>query len=88
MSGPVTPILLLTGVSFANNWYNHPTNPDLKILVGGAVAGALASAFGNVPNLAPVVTGIAWVAFVGWMVAQGTAKGTPLGNLLSITGTG
>lgn len=87
MSGPVTPILLLTGVSFCNDWYNTH-DPDLKILLGGAVAAALGSAFGNVPDIAPVVTGIAWVAFVGWILTEGTAKGSPLGNLVAITGQG
>lgn len=85
MSGPVTPILILTGVSFANNWYNTKS-ADLKIPLAGAVAAALASFAANIPDFEPVVTGIAWVALVGYLIAEGAGASSPVSNLSKIAG--
>lgn len=84
--GYLTPMLLVTGVSFANKWYNTQT-PDLKILLDGGIATALLALANNIPGVGGLTTGIAWVAFVAMMVAP-IQKPTPADNLLKITGAG
>jgi hypothetical protein len=84
MSGYLTPILLTTGVSFANDFYNTGT-PDIKILLAGGIAAAIAALVSNVPAAGEAVTGIAWIAFVGFMIAP-IQSPTPVANLLKISG--
>lgn len=83
-SGYLTPMLLLTGVSFANRWYNTGS-ADLKILVEGGIATGLLAVAANVPGLAPVLSGIAWIALVAVAIAP-VQTPTPVQNLLKITG--
>lgn len=73
MGGYSAPILILTGLSFADHWYADRT-VDLKIPVAGGVAYVIAALASQVPGAAPVVTGIAWVALAAAVVvpaAQG-----------------
>lgn len=80
MASSTTPILLLTGLSFANKWYT--TNQiDLKIPVAGGVAAVLAALFSDIPGAAPIVTGIAWVALVAAVVVPNNSILNPLLNL-------
>lgn len=84
-SGPVTPMLILTGISFANHWYNTGS-VDLKILVEGGVATALLALAAEAPGLRPVAGAIAWLALVAVTIAP-VQKPTPVQNLLKITGS-
>jgi hypothetical protein len=73
MAGYAVPILTLTGLSFANEWYSDNT-VDLKIPVAGGVAYLIAALLSEIPDVAPIVTGVAWVALAGAVVipvAQG-----------------
>jgi hypothetical protein len=81
----ITPMLLLTGISFANDWYNKGS-VDLKILVEGGLATGVLAIVNNIPGMSPVTTGIAWVAFVGLMIAP-VQNPSPLQNLLKLTGS-
>jgi hypothetical protein len=81
----LTPMLLLTGASFANHWYNTSA-PDLRILVGGGIATGLLALASNVPGMAPVTAGIAWLAFAAVMIAP-VQKPSPLDNVLKIIGS-
>jgi len=83
-SGATTPILATTGVAFVNRWYNTGS-PDLKIPVAGGIAALLAAGFSQIPGLAPVVTGIAWLGFVAITIAP-VQTPSPLANLQKITG--
>lgn len=83
-SGPVTPMLILTGISFGNRWYNTGS-PDLKILVEGGIATALLALAANIPGAAPVAAGIAWIALVAVAIVP-AQNPTPVANLLKITG--
>lgn len=85
MAGPVTPMLILTGVSFGNRWYNTG-QPDLKILLEGGIATVLLAAAGQVPGLEPVATAIAWIAVVAVAVVP-AQNPSPAANLLKITGS-
>lgn len=84
MSGYLTPMLLVTGVSFANHWYNTKT-PDIKILLEGGIATALLALFSNIPGASGLATGIAWVAFAGMLIAP-IQNPSPAQNLLKIVG--
>lgn len=84
MSGYITPMLLVTGVSFANHWYN--TNQiDLKIPLEGAIATLILGLVSNIDGFSDVAAGIAWVAFVAVMIAP-VQKPPPIQNLLKIIG--
>jgi hypothetical protein len=80
----LTPILLTTGISFGNDFYNTGT-PDIKILLAGGIAAGVAALVGNIPAAAEAVTGIAWIAFVGFMIAP-IQNPSPVANLLKISG--
>ena len=83
-SGVIVPVLATTGIAFANHWYN--TNQiDLKIPVAGAFAAVLGAGFSQVPGLAPVMTAIGWLAFVGVLIAP-VQNPSPIQNLSKITG--
>lgn len=84
MAGPVTPMLILTGLSFGNHWYNTG-QPDLKILVEGGIATALLALVAQAPGWDSVAAGIAWLALVGVSIAP-VQNPSPLDNLLKITG--
>jgi hypothetical protein len=80
----ITPVLITTGVAFANNFYNTGA-VDLKIPVAGAIAALIGSAISAVPGLAPVMTGIGWLAFVAILIAP-VQNPSPIQNLTKITG--
>jgi hypothetical protein len=84
MSGVVTPMLLITGISEANHFYNTGAI-DVKILVAGGIATGLLALFAGIPGIAPVAAGIAWVGVVGSLIAP-IQSPSPAQNLLKITG--
>lgn len=77
------PVLATTGVAFVNKWYNGSV--DLKIPVAGALAAAIGAGFSQIPGLAPVMTAIGWLAFVGVLITP-VQTPSPLANLTKITG--
>lgn len=80
----VTPMLLLTGVSFTNHWYNNNNSFDWKILLEGAVATGLLGLIDQIPNAQGITKGIAWLAFVGYLLVPIQGQTSPTQNLLSI----
>lgn len=84
MAGYSAPILILTGLSFADKWYAGHT-VDLKIPVAGGVAYVIAALVSQVPGAAPVVTGVAWVALAAAVVVPAaTGQKSLLDPLLSL----
>lgn len=83
--GPATPILILTGVSFSNKWYNTGS-VDLKILVEGGIAAAILAFAAEIPGFGPVATGIAWIALAATLISP-VQSPTPVQNILKITGS-
>ena len=83
-SGVITPVLVTTGVAFANRWYNTGS-PDLKIPVAGAVAAVIGAGISQVPGLEPVMTAIGWLAFVGVLISP-VQTPSPAANLNKIIG--
>jgi hypothetical protein len=77
-------MLLITGISFANHWYNT-NSVDLKILVTGGIATGILALVNAIPGASPLATGIAWLAFIGVTIAP-VQSPTPLENLGKIAG--
>jgi hypothetical protein len=88
VAGYVAPMLLVTGVSFGNHWYNTHSF-DWKILLEGTVATGLLALFAQIPSFTPVAGAIAWLAFAGLMLANPSGANSPVQNILKIsTGKG
>lgn len=68
MSSYLTPILVLTGLSFGNKWLTSG-QADIEILLGGGVACGVAALIAQIPDFAPVVAGVAWLALLGYLLA-------------------
>ncbi len=84
MASPVTPMLALAGVSYANNWYNTGNPADVKPLLYGGIGLLFLELFSAIPGMEPVATAIGWTAFVGMCISP-VQKPSPAQNLLSIT---
>jgi len=84
VSGVVTPMLLITGISEANHFYNTGA-VDVKILVAGGIATGLLALIAEIPGVAPVAAGIAWIGVVASLIAP-VQSPSPAQNLLKITG--
>ena len=85
MSGPITPVLLLSGTAYANNWYNTGNAADVKPLLFGALAGVILELFAAIPGMAPAATALGWTAFVGMLIAP-VQNPSPVQNLLKLSG--
>src|ERR1700722_18460438 len=91
-SSPVTPMVVLGGVSYANNWYNDSRMGqgtsaafDVKPLLFAGIGGLFLSALGAIPGWEPVATAIGWLAVVGFFIAP-IQNPSPINNILAITG--
>ena len=89
MAGPVTPILALSGVAYANNAYNEKFAPsallDVKPLLFGGIALLFLELLAAVPGAQPVATAIGWTAFIGMLISP-VQNPSPAQNILTITG--
>jgi hypothetical protein len=86
MSGPLAPVLALSGVAYANNWYNTKNAADVKPLLFGALAGLILELIAAIPGAEPAATALGWTAFVGMLISP-VQKPSPLDNLLKISGS-
>lgn len=69
MNKAATPVLIMTGVSFANEFLDHGLDAtELRILLGGGIAAVLTSLASGVEGLGDVVAMLAWVALAGYAV--------------------
>jgi hypothetical protein len=85
MSGPVTPMLVLGGISYANNWYNTGDAADVKPLLFAGIAAALLSLAADIPGFEPVATLLGWTALIAATIGP-VQHPSPVQNLLKITG--
>lgn len=84
--GPITPILALSGVAYANNWYNTKNALDVKPLLFGAIAGLILELVAAIPGAEPAATALGWTAFVGMLISP-VQNPSPVENLLKISGS-
>jgi hypothetical protein len=85
MAGPVTPMLVLGGISYANNWKNTGNATDVKPLLFAGIGALLLEGFAAIPGMAPVATTLGWLAVIGMAISP-VQNPSPAQNLLSITG--
>lgn len=85
-SGPIAPILALSGTAYVNNWYNTKNALDVKPLLFGALAGLLLELIAAVPGAEPAATALGWTAFVAMLISP-IQNPSPLDNLLKISGS-
>lgn len=81
--GYSAPILILTGLSFADHWYSG-NSIDLKIPVAGGIAYVIAALFSQIPDVEPIVTGVAWVALAAAIVVPVASGGSILNPVFKI----
>jgi hypothetical protein len=86
MASPVTPMLALGGVSYANQWYNGGSVTDVKPLLFAGVGAVLLELLAAIPGMEPVATLLGWTAFVGMCISP-VQNPSPVQNLLKITGS-
>jgi hypothetical protein len=82
MSGPLGPVLLLSGTAYANNWYNTGNVTDVKPLLFGALAGLFLELFAAA-GFEEAATALAWTAFAGMLISP-VQNPSPVQNLLNI----
>lgn len=85
MASPITPMIALGGVSYANNWYNTGNATDIKPLLFAGIAGLLLEMFAAIPGMDKTATALGWLAFTGMMISP-VQNPSPVQNLLKITG--
>ena len=83
MSSPVTPMIALGCVSYANNWYNTKDALDVKPLLFAGVAAVLLTAFAAIPGNQRTAVMLGWTAFIAAMIAP-IQNPSPVENLLNI----
>ena len=84
MASPVTPMVLLGGVSYANNWYNTGHATDVKPLLFAGVGALFLELFAAIPGMEPVATLLGWTAFVGMCISP-VQSPSPIQNIQKIT---
>jgi hypothetical protein len=85
MSSPITPMLALGLVSYANNWYNTGKATDVKPLLFAGIAGLILTGAAAIPGASPVATSIGWLGFVGFLISP-VQNPSPAQNLIKLTG--
>lgn len=85
MASSTGPMLLVTAISFGNQWLGNG-DLDLRILVGGAVATGSLALIEQIPGAAPLAQGIAWIAFITLMFVRLDGKPSPVDNIAKLTG--
>jgi hypothetical protein len=87
MASPITPALILGGISYANNWYNTGNPLDVKPLLFAGISGLILEAWAAIPGMDRVATAVGWLAVIGFFLGP-VQKPSPVENLLKITGKG
>lgn len=85
-----TPILIMTGISFANEFLDHGLDVrELRILLGGGIAALITSALSGIDGVGDVVAALAWVALAGYaVVPPRPGQPSPVVKLLGRAGNG
>lgn len=89
MAKSTAPILLTGGISAANQWLGNNAGPGeaIKILVATGIAAGGLALVEQIPGMAPLAQGIAWIAFITLMFTDLNGKPSPIVNIAKLTGT-
>lgn len=85
MADSTGPMLAVTGISFFNQWLGN-NRFEISILVGGGIATVMLAGLEKAPGMAPLATGIAWVALITLMFTRIHGQPSPADNLHKLTG--
>jgi hypothetical protein len=90
MAKSTTPMLLVTGMTYGNAVLLNGKSPssELKILLAGGIATLVLAGIEEIPDLAPLAVGIAWIAFITAFVAPVNGGPSVAQNLINYTGIG
>ena len=81
-SGPNI-VLVATGISFANDWYNHPTNlPNFRILMAGGLFSLLTAGLAQLNDRA--ASGLAGIMLITVLLTPQHGGPSPIGTLASL----
>lgn len=91
MASPMTPMLVLGGVSYANNVYNNGFSPkalvDVKPLLMAGIGALFLGAFSAIPGMERPAAVLGWTAVVAMFISP-VQKPSPLDNITSIVKKG
>lgn len=79
-------MLVLGGISYANNWYNTGDALDVKPLLFAGIAAVLLELAAAIPGAEPVATAIGWTAVIGMLISP-VQNPSPAQNLIKLTGS-
>jgi hypothetical protein len=85
MAKSTAPILLTGGMEFANEWLNSSTF-DVKVLLATGIAAGGLALIEQIPGMAPIAAGIAWISFVTLMFTRVGGKPSPIDTIQKVTG--
>jgi len=85
MSSPLTPMIALGVVSYANQWYNGGTPADVKPLLFAGIGALVLEGVAVLPGLEGTAVLLGWTAFIAMLVSP-VQNPSPVQNLLKITG--
>jgi hypothetical protein len=85
MAKSTAPMLLVTGISFGNQWLGNG-DLNLKILVAGGLATGGLALLEQVPGIGAAAPGIAWIAFITLMFTRLKGRPSPIDNISRLTG--
>lgn len=85
MAKSTAPILLTGGMEFANEWLTTG-QLDIKVLLATGIAAGGLALIEQIPGMAPVAVGIAWIAFVTLMFTRTGGKPSPVDTIQKVTG--
>lgn len=85
MARSTAPILLTGGMQFANEWL-AAGKFDVKVLLATGIAAGGLALIEQIPGLAPVAVGIAWIAFVTLMFTRRNGSPSPVDTIQKVTG--
>jgi hypothetical protein len=87
MASVVAPMVLLGGVSYANQWYNGGSPSDVKPLLFAGTAALFLELVAAIPGAEPFAAALGWLAFTGFLLGP-VQSPSPVQNFLKITGKG
>jgi hypothetical protein len=85
MARSTAPMLLVGGMEFANEFLASNT-VDIKVLLATGIAAGGLALVEQIPGMAPIAVGIAWISFVTLMFTSIKGKPSPISTIQKVTG--
>lgn len=85
MANSTAPVLIAGGIELASDWLNSGQF-EVRVLVAAGIAAGGLALVEQVPGMAPVASGIAWIALVTLLLTRRGGKPSPIETLGKATG--